>query len=69
MLSEAVAVDEDAGNLVPDASLDHFIPAEDLPRLEQVVFDGYLRGLRSAGWNDDPRLVELGMWSSAVKYD
>jgi hypothetical protein len=56
VLSEAVAVEEDAGNLVPDASLDHFIPTEDLPRLEQVVFDGYLRGLRSAGRNDDPRL-------------
>jgi Phosphotransferase enzyme family len=63
------AVGEDAGNLVPDACFDHFIPADDLPALEQVVFDGYLRGLRSAGWNDDPRLVRLGMWSSSVKYD
>ena len=43
--------------------------ADDLPRLEQVVFEGYLRGLRQAGWNQDPRLVQLGMWSSAVKYD
>jgi Phosphotransferase enzyme family len=63
------AVGEDAGNLVPDAAFDHFIAAGDLPRLEQVVFEGYLRGLRAAGWNDDPRLVQLGMWSSAVKYD
>ena len=63
------AVGEDAGNLVPDAAFDHFIAAGDMPRLEQVVFDGYLRGLRAAGWNDDPRLVQLGMWSSAVKYD
>lgn len=65
----AGAVGEDAGNLVPDAAFDHFIAAGDLPRLEQVVFDGYLRGLQAAGWDEDPRLVQLGMWSSAVKYD
>jgi hypothetical protein len=63
------SVGEDVGNLVADASFDHFVAAEGLPHLEQVVFDGYLRGLRSAGWNEDPRLVQLGMWSSAVKYD
>jgi hypothetical protein len=65
----AGAVGEDAGNLVPDAAFDHFIAARDLPGLEQVVFEGYLCGLRAAGWDDDPRLVQLGMWSSAVKYD
>lgn len=63
------SVGEDVGNLVPDACFDHFVTAEDLPQLEQVIFDGYLRGLRSAGWNDDPRLLQLGMWSSSVKYD
>jgi hypothetical protein len=65
----AGAVGEDAGNLIPDAVLDHFITADQMPRLEQVVFDGYLRGLRAGGWDEDPRLVQLGMWSSAVKYD
>jgi hypothetical protein len=50
-------------------AFDHFIAASDLPGLEQAVFDGYLRGLRAAGWAEDPRLVQLGMWSSAVKYD
>jgi hypothetical protein len=63
------AIGEDPGNLVPDAALDHFIAASDLPGLERAVFDGYLRGLRTAGWTDDPRLAQLGMWSSAVKYD
>jgi hypothetical protein len=63
------AIGEDAGNLVPDSVLDHFVPADQMPRLEQVVFEGYLRGLRAAGWAGDPRLVQLGMWSSAVKYD
>ncbi len=60
---------EDAGNLVPDACFDHFIPADQLPDLERVIFDGYLHGLTSAGWNEDPRLVQLGMWASSVKYD
>jgi hypothetical protein len=63
------AVGEDIGNLVPDAVFDHFVSADQMPRLEQAVYQGYLRGLRAAGWNDDPRLVKLGMWSSAVKYD
>lgn len=63
------AAGEDVGNLVPDAVFDHFVSADQMPRLEQVVFEGYLQGLRAAGWSDDPRLVQLGMWSSAVKYD
>jgi hypothetical protein len=63
------SVGEDVGNLVPDACFDHFIAAAELPHLEQVIFEGYLRGLRSAGWKEDPQLVQLGMWSSAVKYD
>jgi hypothetical protein len=63
------AIGEDVGNLVPDAALDHFVAADDLAELDEVVFDGYLRGLRSAGWTGDQRLVRLGMWSAAVKYD
>jgi hypothetical protein len=63
------AIGEDAGNVVPDAVFDHFIGADQMPRLEQAVYEGYLRGLQAAGWDDDPRLVRLGMWSSAVKYD
>ena len=39
------------------------------PAFERVVFDGYLRGLRAAGWAGDWRLVRLGMWASSVKYD
>jgi Ser/Thr protein kinase RdoA (MazF antagonist) len=63
------AVGEDVGNLVPDSVFDHFVTADQMPGLEQVVYEGYLRGLRASGWDDDPRLVQLGMWSSAVKYD
>jgi len=63
------AIGEDAGNLVPDAVLDHFVPAERLPEFETAVLDGYLNGLRQAGWAGDARLVQLGMWAAAVKYD
>jgi len=63
------AVGEDPGNLVPDAVLDHFVPAQDLPEFEAAVFAGYLNGLRQAGWAGDTRLVQLGMWAAAVKYD
>jgi hypothetical protein len=45
------------------------VAADRLPHLEQVVFEGYVHGLRSAGWVEDPRLVQLGMWCSAIKYD
>ncbi len=48
---------------------DHFVTADQMPRLEQVVYEAYLRGLRARAGLDDPRLVKLGMWSSAAKYD
>jgi hypothetical protein len=63
------SIGEDVGNIVPDSSLDHFVAAKELPDLEQAIFDGYLNGLRAGGWNDDPSLIRLGMWASAVKYD
>jgi len=48
---------------------DLFLPARSLPLLETVIFEAYVTGLRESGWDDDVRLVRLGMWSSAVKYD
>ena len=35
------AIGEDIGNLVPDASFDHFVAAEKLPDLESAVFAAY----------------------------
>lgn len=63
------ALGEDIGNLIPDAVFDLFLPARSLSFLETAVFDAYEAGLRESGWDDDARLVRLGMWSSAVKYD
>jgi len=37
--------------------------------LDKIVFEGYLDGLRDAGWHGDPRLVRLGYAAaSAVRY-
>jgi Phosphotransferase enzyme family len=52
---------EDIGNLIPDACFDHFITSD--------VFDAYVAGLAEGGWHGDERIVRLGMWASAVKYD
>jgi hypothetical protein len=34
--------------------------------LDQVVFDGYLEGLRSAGWRGDPRIVRFAYAAGSV---
>ncbi|HEX2914127.1 MAG TPA: phosphotransferase [Chloroflexia bacterium] len=39
---------------------------EQMQQVEQVIFEGYLEGLRQAGWQGDPRLVRLGYAASAV---
>ena len=36
------------------------VPGEDVQALDQQVFEGYLDGLREAGWSGDWRLVRLG---------
>jgi hypothetical protein len=65
----AGALGEDAGNLVPDAMLDDFVPAGQAPELAEQVERGYLAGLRAGGWDGDERLVRLGMRATqAVKY-
>ncbi len=63
------ALGEDIGNLVPDASFDFFVEPDQLPQLREATLDAYLAGLADAGWQGDPRIVELAMAASAVKYD
>ncbi|MCU1459610.1 MAG: aminoglycoside phosphotransferase [Actinomycetia bacterium] len=60
---------EDLGNLIPDCVADLFVPSDLLPELTRRLYDGYTRGLSSAGWRGDERLIRLGMLASAVKYD
>jgi hypothetical protein len=38
----------------------------ELPKLDRVVFRGYLEGLRDVGWQGDPRLVRLGYVAAAA---
>jgi hypothetical protein len=43
--------------------------AAQLPELEEIILDGYLHGLRQAGWRGDPRLVRLGyLCAVALRY-
>ncbi|HSR32989.1 MAG TPA: phosphotransferase [Anaerolineae bacterium] len=36
--------------------------------LEEIVFEGYLEGLREVGWRGDPRQVRLGYTAASVRY-
>ena len=63
------ALGEDVGNLAPDAVFDRFIAAARLPDLADRCLDRYLDGLAAGGWTGDARLVRLGFFASAIKYD
>jgi hypothetical protein len=63
------AYGEDVGNLVPDAVLDHFVPAVEHGALQQVCFDAYVGGVVRSRPELDPEVVRLGLLASAVKYD
>ena len=39
-----------------------------LQELEAIVFEGYLQGLREAGWQGDPQQVRLGYTAASVRY-
>ena len=63
------ALGEDPGNLVPDAVLDFHVPPDRLGDLDATVAEGYLVGLRAAGWNGTEDLVRLAMATTmAAKY-
>ncbi|OGO65578.1 MAG: hypothetical protein A2029_08370 [Chloroflexi bacterium RBG_19FT_COMBO_47_9] len=36
------------------------IPAEQVMEMDRLCFEGYLQGLRDAGWNGDPKIVRTG---------
>lgn len=63
------ALGEDAGNLVPDAVLDFHVRPEDIASLYDLVRQGYLEGLRDAGWPGSDAAVDLAMRATiAAKY-
>lgn len=42
------------------------VEIEHIPAMEQLIFAGYLAGLRDAGWQGDERLVRLGFTALAA---
>jgi len=73
--SETVAIDwgltgfgrvgEEAGQMTAAALFWLKVPADQARELEEVVFAGYLDGLRDAGWRGDNKLVRLGFTVNA----
>ena len=57
--SGIAAVGEEIAPLVHASLSFGAVPAEDAFRLEQIVLDGYLDGLREAGWQGDPDMVRF----------
>ena len=41
---------------------------DELQELEGIVFEGYLEGLREAGWQGDPQQVRLGYTAAGARY-
>ena len=60
---------EDAANLIVDSVADGLIDADLLPEIEAGVTEGYLAGLRDAGWSGSPDQVRRAIAvCGAAKY-
>ena len=59
------AVGEELSALVVASLLRGAVPLADAVALEEAAFEGYLAGLREAGWTGNPRAVRLGYVASA----
>jgi hypothetical protein len=44
------------------------VALDKLQEFEEIVFEGYLEGLREAGWQGDPQGVRLGYTAATVRY-
>jgi hypothetical protein len=44
------------------------VGADKMQELEETVFEGYLEGLREAGWRGDPQQVRLGYLAAGLRY-
>jgi thiamine kinase-like enzyme len=63
------AIGEDAGNLVSDSVLDFHVRPEHIGDLYDMAYDGYLAGLRDAGWAGSGEIIDLAMRALiAAKY-
>jgi hypothetical protein len=57
--------EELSGFVVPPATF-YELEVTDLPQLDRIAFEGYLTGLREAGWVGAPQLVRLGYTAATV---
>lgn len=55
------AIGEDAATLVAGSAFWFHVDTDDLTTLREDCFEGYVAGLREAGWRGSPRSVRLGM--------
>jgi hypothetical protein len=60
------AVGEEIAPLVIASGTLMEIEMAELPELDGIVFDGYLEGLRDAGWRGDPRAARFGYAAGAA---
>lgn len=63
------ALGEDVANLIVDSCADGLMDAALLPEIAETAVDGYLRGLRDAGWTGSPDQVRRAIAAcGAAKY-
>jgi hypothetical protein len=61
-------VGEDAALLVSGSLLRPEMPVTEVVHLDQMVFGGYLMGLRAAGWHGDPGLIRMSFGMAAAMH-
>jgi hypothetical protein len=66
--SGAGALGMDLGELVATSAFYFEVEPAEVGQLEAAALDGYLAGLRDAGWSGDPQVVRLGYLSSAAMW-
>lgn len=59
-LAGRAAIGEELVALVAVSLSSSSVPISDAALLDRTVFDGYVEGLRDAGWSGDPQLARLG---------
>jgi hypothetical protein len=62
------AIGEELVPLIVASLMFYEVGLDQAQALEEIVFEGYLEGLRDAGWRGDPRQVRLGYAAGSLRY-
>jgi hypothetical protein len=62
------AIGQELVSLVQASVMFYEVGPDKAQALEDIVFDGYLEGLRDAGWRGDARQVRLGYAAASLRY-